>query len=326
MSGDYIQRRILEIVKIIRVDTSHPTHEESISRHLFSPSSKISNLRESRGRTHHAKFVEILGKLISRVIIPSTSCSISFPTRLLINQWYYDTAANEDINTGLRWLICVPIPKTLLLQTHLMSIIHHNRKQADHTLTIENGHYSSMLGIGSRKCQVLIPITTLDWNSGQHAAQVNKLLFNFVGQASLNVSSEEQLLRHIKSIVVKTIHKQVHRLKFGRMGQSDRESIARFVAHLKTPATLCQFTVRCRTCNPVSQCSYAEYMVSQQLVAGLRNQDHQAKILAEAARQVKNASAFSWMMTQTKRTKTYCCPTIQLLSPSVPRIFDWATQ
>jgi hypothetical protein len=111
--------------------------------------------------------------------------------------------------------------------------------------------------------------------------EVNKLLFEYVGAATLNSPAleEEDLLSHIKSVAVKEIHREVHRINFGKHTQSSGESITHFAARLKAQASLCQFNVSC-SCQ--LKVSFAEEMVSQQLVAGLHNKDHQARLLGEA--------------------------------------------
>ena len=58
--------------------------------------------------------------------------------------------------------------------------------------------------------------------------------------------------------------------QFGRMGQSDGESITSFLARLKSHAALCQFTVQCRTCDPMPPMWLC---VSQQMVAGPPSQN-----------------------------------------------------
>jgi hypothetical protein len=113
------------------------------------------------------------------------------------------------------------------------------------------------------------------------SSDVNKMLFEFVGPDILNACTEEELLAHIKSVAVKQVHHEVHQMNFHMMSQDDGEPITRFVARLKSQAFLCQFSIKC-SCNPGTTMSYADQMVSQRLVAGLRNVDHQRKILAEA--------------------------------------------
>ena len=112
------------------------------------------------------------------------------------------------------------------------------------------------------------------------STEVNKLLFEFVGPAVLDTATEDQLLSHIKTIAVKGLHKEVHRVNFGKLKQEDGENVTHFVARLKAQAALCSFTV---TCSCHENVSFAEEMVAQQLVAGLRDQEHQSKVLAEAS-------------------------------------------
>ena len=112
--------------------------------------------------------------------------------------------------------------------------------------------------------------------------EVNKLLFEYVGATRLNACSESDLLAHIKSVAVKVTHKAVHRVEFDKMFQNDGETITRYVSQLNAKAFLCEFEIQC-SCTPQQVVSYAEERVSERLLAGLRNQEHQAKILNEAA-------------------------------------------
>ena len=110
---------------------------------------------------------------------------------------------------------------------------------------------------------------------------VNKMLFEFVGAETLDTCTEADLLNHIKSVAVRTVHKKVHRMVFNTMVQKDKESVTKFVAALKSQAALCQFKVSC-SCDPPREISYADEMVAQRLIAGLANQEHQRRILSEA--------------------------------------------
>ena len=71
-------------------------------------------------------------------------------------------------------------------------------------------------------------------------------------------------------------------MNFHKMVQEEGETITHFVARLKSQAFLCKFEAVC-SCNPTTKVSYADKMVAQRLVAGLRNIDHHRKILAEAS-------------------------------------------
>ena len=112
--------------------------------------------------------------------------------------------------------------------------------------------------------------------------EVNKLLFEYVGASKLNECTEVNLLDHIKSVAVKTVHKEVHRMAFNKMIQNQGESITNYVARLRSKAFLCTFEVNC-PCTPATTVSYADEMVAQRLIAGLCNAEHQRKILSEAA-------------------------------------------
>ena len=111
---------------------------------------------------------------------------------------------------------------------------------------------------------------------------VNKMLFEFVGAATLDRCNEQALLGHIKGVAVKSVHKEVHRRTFNMMAQNEGERIPSWVARLRSQAVLCEFKKNC-SCNPPAEMSYADEMVAQRLVAGLSNQEHQRRILQEAS-------------------------------------------
>jgi hypothetical protein len=90
--------------------------------------------------------------------------------------------------------------------------------------------------------------------------------------------TESELLNHIKTVAVKTIHPEVHRWSFSQVTQNDGEGITRYVGRLKSQAALCNFTVKC-SCH--TDVSYAEQMVSHRLIAGLANPEHQSRVLSE---------------------------------------------
>ena len=100
---------------------------------------------------------------------------------------------------------------------------------------------------------------------------------SIVGPAVLDTANKGQLLSHIKTIAVKGLHQEVYRVNDE---QEDCENVTHFVARLKAQAALCSFTVSC-SCN--ENVSFAEEMVTKQLVAGLRDQEHQSKVLAKAS-------------------------------------------
>ena len=124
------------------------------------------------------------------------------------------------------------------------------------------------------------------------SAQLNMRLFDVKGAATLDAASEEELLSWIKEIAVKGIHKEVHRTRFVRCKQKQGESLSAYHGRLKGASKLCDFRVpspstcannACTCANHGMQISYLEDMVATQLVAGLYNTEHQAKVLSESA-------------------------------------------
>ena len=111
--------------------------------------------------------------------------------------------------------------------------------------------------------------------------QVNRMLFEFIGTAELNRPdlTEEKLLEHIKTVAVRTIHKEVHRWHFTQINQGDSEKVTKFVGRLKAQAVLCDYNAKCECGKRVS---YADEMVSQRLLAGAMNPEHQSKVIGEA--------------------------------------------
>jgi len=110
---------------------------------------------------------------------------------------------------------------------------------------------------------------------------VYKLLYQFVGSNELNRAdiTEIDMLAHIKGVAVKSVHKEVHRWNYNQMSQEGDEKISKYVGRLKAQAGLCDFNVKCSCGESVS---YAEDMISQRMVAGLTNAEHQSRIISEA--------------------------------------------
>lgn len=116
------------------------------------------------------------------------------------------------------------------------------------------------------------------------APEVNRLLFDMVGAEVLNSVTEEQLLRHIKLVAVRSLHKEVYRQEFHSVRQKEGESITDFVARLRSVAKFCDFSVTCP--NGIGcgrKVSYSNDMIAGQMVAGLASLEHQSKVLSEAA-------------------------------------------
>ena len=124
------------------------------------------------------------------------------------------------------------------------------------------------------------------------ATQLNKRLFDLRGPAPLNSASEEELLGWIKDAAVKGVHMEVHRNTSVQLKQKQGEAINSFLGRLKAEASLCEFRQTapascslndCHCPNHGIQVSYEDDQVATQLIAGLYNSDHQARILSESA-------------------------------------------
>ena len=113
---------------------------------------------------------------------------------------------------------------------------------------------------------------------------VNEMLFNFVGPDALNTATENELLAHIKSVAVKTIHPEVYRQQFFSMRQNEGESVTRFISRLKSQAMLCDFSRKCDCADNNCSTSYSEDMIQSQVITGLYNSSHQSKVLSEMAK------------------------------------------
>ena len=124
------------------------------------------------------------------------------------------------------------------------------------------------------------------------ADQLNKRLFDIRGSGALDNASEIELLTWIKEIAVKGVHKEVHRTLLAKLKQKPGESINAYYGKLKAESSLCDLRVAApATCGSVDchcdnhgiQVSYQDDLVATQLIAGLYNSDHQAKVLSESA-------------------------------------------
>ena len=123
--------------------------------------------------------------------------------------------------------------------------------------------------------------------------QLNKRLFDLKGSNALDadVATEVNLLAWMKEIAVKGLHAEVHRTRFVNLKQKQGESVIAFAARLKAEALLCEFRVdapdqcsdnNCNCENHGVAVMYEDGLMSTQIVAGLYNKEHQAKVLAES--------------------------------------------
>ena len=93
--------------------------------------------------------------------------------------------------------------------------------------------------------------------------------------------SEEEFLRRVKRLAVKSTNTLVAQVRFFKLGQDRGEPGAAYLARLRGAAASCKFQVKCTSCGVDT--SYAEKILSHQLVRGLVDSDIQEKVLSKAA-------------------------------------------
>ena len=134
--------------------------------------------------------------------------------------------------------------------------------------------YKSITGIRERKevCLELMEACS---------EQVERLLYQVFGAIDVDDTriTEKVMLTYIKKVAVDSLHPQVHRWTYNQLNQMDGEPVMKYVARLKSQATLCKFNVKCGCGENVS---YSDDMIAQKLTTSLINQEHQAKILTES--------------------------------------------
>ena len=130
----------------------------------------------------------------------------------------------------------------------------------------------------------LIMNPTVIWNELRTACtpELNRLLFDQLGVEIPNSATEEQLLQHIRLVMVREVHKEVHWQSFHSMRQKERKSIMHFLARLWTLVKFWEFIITCSNKPDCGQwIDYSSNMVAGQMEAGLAKMEHQSKILAE---------------------------------------------
>ena len=79
-------------------------------------------------------------------------------------------------------------------------------------------------------------------------------------------TDEETLMKAMKRLAIRAQNKMVNIVDFLSMGQDTEEPIAMFLARLRGPAKICEFTVQCTSTSCTMLNSFTDKMVSHQLV------------------------------------------------------------
>ena len=91
--------------------------------------------------------------------------------------------------------------------------------------------------------------------------------------------TEAQLIETIKTLAVKIESKLVHRIRMGQATQPPGSSIKNFQATLKGQSKLCQFKVKCPTCQV--DIDYSEEVILDQLIRGIGDKEILADLLGD---------------------------------------------
>ena len=158
----------------------------------------------------------------------------------------------------------------------------HDRPKID--LTNNEGHWAFFIDEWCRyKRQSKINATDInDELRSCCAEQLRKELFDLYGAETLDTLDEDGLLDKIKRVAIKGKNKSVHRQEFYGMSQVHDQPVQAYVAQLRCKAEHCRFTVKCTSeaCEHHVN-SYAESMVSDQMVVGCSDSDIQQEALAK---------------------------------------------
>ena len=95
---------------------------------------------------------------------------------------------------------------------------------------------------------------------------------------TLNTMAEEVLIEEIKRLAVRGESTIISRVTLRGMFQDHQEDVRRFATRIKGQATLCNYTVKCHTCDV--DISYAEAEIKDQICAGLSDSEIQKDVLA----------------------------------------------
>ena len=120
--------------------------------------------------------------------------------------------------------------------------------------------------------------------------QLQRALFDFLGQDTLAAVDESSLLTHIQQVAGKGKNTAVHRQEFYSMMQSPDEPIQTFVGKLRAKAAHCHFRTTCSNTSCKADISYSDSMVTDQMIVGLYDKDCHCD--SDASRSISGRSGF----------------------------------
>ena len=98
--------------------------------------------------------------------------------------------------------------------------------------------------------------------------------------SSLTEQNEADVLAAIRRLAVREENTMVSRVVLHGMNQDHGEGVRTYAARLRGQASICKFVIQCR-CNPVTDISYADEMVKDQLCKGLADTEIQQALLGD---------------------------------------------
>ena len=96
--------------------------------------------------------------------------------------------------------------------------------------------------------------------------------------STLDNMNEDTLLSEIKKLAVKCESIIINRVKMRAMTQDHQEDIRHYAARLKGQSNLCEYVVKCPTCEV--NVSYSDTEITDQLVTGIADSEIQKELLA----------------------------------------------
>lgn len=112
--------------------------------------------------------------------------------------------------------------------------------------------------------------------------ELRQAMFNMVGPDRLSNIDEQELLAEIKKVAVRGKNIAVHRNEFHGLKQANSQKLQDFVSTLRAKSEHCKFSVVCTNHACQNEVSYAQAMISDQMIVGVYDKDIQADVLSKA--------------------------------------------
>ena len=96
---------------------------------------------------------------------------------------------------------------------------------------------------------------------------------------SLSNSSEDAVIKNIKTLAVRQENAMVARVRLQTMRQDRDEPVRAFAARLKGQASVCQYLIKCTKCN--EEVSYSDNIIHDSLIRGIYDEDIRLDVLGQ---------------------------------------------